>query len=39
MLALDDNGTWDLVPLPTGKKAISCRLVFALKFNSDGSVC
>ena len=22
MQALDDNGTWDLVPLPTGKKVI-----------------
>ena len=38
MQALDDNGTWDLVPLPTGKKAIRCRWVFALKFNPDGSV-
>ena len=32
---LDDNGTWDLVPLPTRKKAISCRWVFAVKFNPD----
>ena len=38
MQALDDNGTWDLVPLPTGKKAINCRWVFAVKFNPDGSV-
>ena len=38
MQALDDNGTWDLVPLPTGKKAIGCRWVFAVKFNLDGSV-
>ena len=38
MQALDDNGTWDLVPLPTGKKAIGCRWVFAVKFNHDGSV-
>ena len=36
--ALDDNGTWDLVPLPTAKKAIGCRWVFAVKFNLDGSV-
>ena len=27
MQALDDNGTWDLVPFPTGKKAIGCRWV------------
>ena len=25
MQALDDNSTWDLVPLPTKKKAIGCR--------------
>ena len=24
MHALDGNGTWDLVPLPTSKKAIGC---------------
>ena len=26
------------MPLPTGKKAIGCRWVFAVKFNPDGSV-
>ena len=38
MQALDDNGTWDLVPLPTGKKIIGCSWVFAIKFNPDGFV-
>ena len=38
MQALDDNDMWDLVPLPTSKKAIGCRWVFAVKFNLDGSV-
>ena len=38
MQALDDNGTWDLVSLPTGKKAISCHWVFAVKFNPDESI-
>ena len=38
MQALDDNGTWDLVPLPTRKKAIGCCWVFAVKFNPDGYV-
>ena len=38
MQALDDNGTWDLVPLPTGKKAIGYRWVFVVKFNPNGSV-
>ena len=38
MQALDDNGTWDLVSLPTGKKAIGFRWVFIVKFNLDGSI-
>ena len=38
MQALDDNGTWDLVPLPPVKKVIVCRWVFAVKFNSNGSI-
>ena len=38
MDALTDNGTWDLVCLPTGKKAIGCRWVFIVKVNLDGSV-
>ena len=37
MNALDDNGTWDLVQLPVGKKEIGCRWAFAVKVNSDGS--
>ena len=36
--ALNGNGTWNLVHLPTGKKAIGCRWVFAIKVNPDGSV-
>ena len=38
MDALNDNDTWDLVQLPTGKKSIGCCWVFALKVNPDGSV-
>ena len=38
MHTLNDNGTWDLVLLPTGKKVIGCRWVFAIKFNHDGSI-
>ena len=38
MNALDANGTWDLVHLPAGKKAIGCKWVFAVKVNPDGSV-
>ena len=38
MDALDGNGTWNLVHLPTGKKVIGCHWVFAVKVNPDGSV-
>ena len=38
MDALTDNGTWDLVCLPVGKKAIVCHWVFIVKFNPDGSI-
>ena len=38
MDALTDNGTWDLVRLPTGKKAIGFRCVFIVKVNPDGSI-
>ena len=38
MVALDDNETWDLVQLPQGKKPISCKWVYKIKHNTDGSV-
>lgn len=38
MTALDDNGTWDLVSLPAGKRVIGCKWVFTVKVNPDGSV-
>ena len=38
MQALDDNGTLDLVPLLTKKKAIGCCWVFAMNFNPNGFV-
>ena len=38
MDALNGNGTWNLVHLPIGKKAIECRSVFAVKVNLDGLV-
>ena len=31
MDVLTDNGTWDLVRLPVGKKAIGCRWMFLVK--------
>ena len=38
MNALTDYGTWDLVRLLVGKKAIGCRWVFIVKVNLDGSI-
>ena len=38
MDALTDNGTSDLVSLPTRKKVISCRWVFTVKVNPNGSI-
>ncbi|CAL2278326.1 unnamed protein product [Prunus armeniaca] len=38
MDALNKNKTWDLVPLPRGKKAVGCKWVFTLKYKADGSI-
>ncbi|KAL9253735.1 Retrovirus-related Pol polyprotein from transposon RE2-like protein [Drosera capensis] len=35
---LMDNHTWTLVPHPITKNAIGCRLVYKIKYNSNGSV-
>ena len=36
--AHQQNGTWQFVPLPPGRKAIGSKYVFKLKLNPDGSV-
>lgn len=38
LTALESNHTWDTVPLPVGKKAISCKWVYKTKLHSDGSL-
>ncbi|MCO5588521.1 hypothetical protein L7F22_042478 [Adiantum nelumboides] len=38
MNALYGNETWELVPLPKGKKPIGCRWVYKVKHNRDGRV-
>jgi Reverse transcriptase (RNA-dependent DNA polymerase)/Integrase core domain/gag-polypeptide of LTR copia-type/GAG-pre-integrase domain len=36
--AMNKNYTWDIVPLPLGKKPVGCRWIYKIKFNSDGSI-
>jgi len=38
MKALEQNVTWELTPLPPGKKAIECKWVYMVKLNPDGSL-
>ncbi|EXC25624.1 ABC transporter C family member 2 [Morus notabilis] len=38
MGALEKNGTWEIVELPSKKKTVGCKWVFTVKFNADGSV-
>jgi len=38
MHALQKNKTWELVPLPKGKKAVGCKWVFTVKQNPKGKV-
>jgi len=36
--ALQANYTWELVPLPKGKRPISCKRVYKIKYKVDGSL-
>ena len=38
MDALEANATWELVPLPKDKNAISGKWVYKVKHNADGSM-
>lgn len=38
MEALDKNNTWELVSLPNRKKSIGCRLVYIVKYKTNGSI-
>nr|KYP64798.1 Retrovirus-related Pol polyprotein from transposon TNT 1-94 [Cajanus cajan] len=35
---MEVNNTWDIVPLPPDKKPISCKWLFKLKLNFDGTM-
>ncbi|KAG8473962.1 hypothetical protein CXB51_033910 [Gossypium anomalum] len=36
--ALEDNGTWKISKLPTGKKTVGCKWIFTTKFKPYGSI-
>ncbi|KAH9735881.1 protein kinase domain-containing protein [Citrus sinensis] len=38
MRALHDNGTWEVVDLPKGKKVVGSKWVFTVKYKADGEV-
>ena len=38
LTTLHDNDTWELMPLPAGKKTIGCRWVYKVKHKADGSI-
>jgi hypothetical protein len=33
--ALRKNETWEIIPLPKGKKHVGCKWVYKIKYNSD----
>lgn len=35
---LEENGTWIIMNLPPGKKAIGCKWVFKIKYKTSGEV-
>jgi hypothetical protein len=35
---LMDNNTWDLVPLPKGRKLVRCRWIYRTKIAADGEI-
>lgn len=38
LTALDQNKTWTIVPLPTGKHSICCKRTYKIKHKQDGNI-
>ena len=38
MKALEKNGTWEILELPSGKHTVGCKWIFTVKYKADGSV-
>ena len=38
MQTLENNGTWELVPLPPGKTIVGCRWVYTVKVGPNGAI-
>ncbi|CAI7784227.1 unnamed protein product, partial [Closterium sp. NIES-54] len=36
--SIEENGTWELVELPEGRKAITSKLLFKIKSDADGKI-
>lgn len=38
IVLLDQNGTWELTPLPSKKRALGSKWVYKIKYKADGSI-
>lgn len=38
ILALEANGTWSLMKLPAGKKAIGSKWIYKIKYKPNGDI-
>ncbi|CAI7866109.1 unnamed protein product [Closterium sp. NIES-53] len=36
--SIDENGTWELMELPEGRKAITCKWLFKIKSDADSKI-